>query len=115
MELEPPRQLTLAARRHWDRHAERIHDDGRWKLVDLDVLALYAETLALYEQLRDDIAEQGTTVPARAAAERVRHPSLMGLAQCRSDLLRMAKAVPLTDPQPDQLGLDVDRLLAEYA
>ena len=61
----------------------------------------------------EDIDEHGTLVPGRSAQERVRNPSLMGLAQARTDMIRLAKAIPLVDPKPRQDGIEVDRFLEE--
>jgi phage terminase small subunit len=108
MDFIPPRPLTLRARQTFDRHAERIHAEGRMSVIDQDMLCLYAETLDLYEQFKTDVETHGTLVPARAAQESVRNPSLMGLAQARTDLIRLAKAVPLVDPKPDKDGAAVD-------
>lgn len=113
MEFTPPRPISLRARQTWQRHAERIHAEGRWSVVDHDLLCLYAETLELYEQFRSDVELHGTLVPARAAQESVRNPSLMGLAQARTDLIRLAKSVPLVDPKPDKDGAAVDAWIDE--
>jgi len=51
--------------------------------------------------------------PGRSAQERVRNPSLMGLAAARTDMIRPAKAIALVDPKPDQDGIEVDRFLEE--
>jgi phage terminase small subunit len=97
----------------WDAHAGRIHSEGRWSTVDQDMLALYADTMELYFRFKADLDEHGTLVVGRSAQERVRNPSLMGLAQARTDLIRLAKAVPLVDPKPDRDGIETDRFLEE--
>jgi hypothetical protein len=37
----------------------------------------------------------------------------MGLAAARTDMIRLAKAIALVDPKPDQDGIEVDRFLEE--
>jgi phage terminase small subunit len=112
-EFTPPRQLTLAARQTWDRHAERIHSEGRWGVVDHDQLCTYCETVELYLRFKRDIDEHGTLVQGRTLQEQVRNPSLMGLANARGDLIRLARAVPLVNPKPNQDGIEVDQFLEE--
>jgi phage terminase small subunit len=97
----------------WDAHAERIHAEGRWPVADHDLLCLYAETIELYLRFKQDVADFGTLVQGRTMQERVRNPSLMGLAQARTDLIRLAKAIPLVDPAPDREGIEVDNFLEE--
>jgi phage terminase small subunit len=112
-DFTPQRPLSIAARQVWDAHAARIHREGRWSTVDHDLLCLYAETVVLYLRFKVDVDEHGTLVVGRSAQERVRNPSLMGLAQARTDSIRLAKAIPLVDPKPRQDGIEVDRLLEE--
>ena len=89
MELPPPRPLSLPARQVWDRHAERIYREGRWNTADLELLAVFCETLELYLRFKADIDDHGTLVQGRTLQEKVRNPSLMGLAQARADLGRV--------------------------
>ena len=56
------------------------------------MLALYAETCELYFRFKQDVDDFGTLVQGRSAQEKVRNPSLMGLAQARTGLIRLAKA-----------------------
>jgi phage terminase small subunit len=107
----PPRPLSIAARQVWDRHAERIHAEGRWSQIDHDLLCLFAETTELYLRFRQDVDDHGTLVQGRTLQEKVRNPSLMGLAHARADLIRLSKAVPLVHPQPDMDGVEVDAFL----
>jgi phage terminase small subunit len=104
----------LVARQVWDRIAERIWREGRWSSVDLELLAVFAETLELYLKLQDDVITYGTLVQGRSLQERVRNPSLMGLAQARADLARYARQIPLMPPltDADPEGEDVDRIIA---
>jgi len=112
-EFRPPRPLSIAARQVWDRHAERIHGEGRWQVIDHDQLCTYAETVELYLRLKRDIDDFGTLVQGRTLQERVRNPSLMGLANCRADLIRLSRCIPLVDPKPDQDGIGVDKFLED--
>jgi len=77
------------------------------------MLALYAETCELYFRSKEDVDDFGTLVQGRNAQEKVRNPSLMGLAQAPTDLIRLAKAVPLVDPKPNTDGIEVDKFLEE--
>jgi len=83
-EFIPPRQLSLAARQTWDRHAERIHSEGRWGVVHHDQLCTYAETVELYLRFRQDIDDHGTLVQGRTLQDKVRNSSLIGLANARA-------------------------------
>ena len=93
--FSPPRTLTLVARQVWDRHCQRIYDEGRWRFIDQDQLCTYCETVELYLRFKADVDEHGTLVQGRSLQEKVRNPSIMGLSQCRADLIRLARAVPL--------------------
>ncbi|WP_231990753.1 P27 family phage terminase small subunit [Mycobacterium sp. 852002-30065_SCH5024008] len=105
--------MSIAARQLWDRHADRIHAEGRWQQIDHDTLCLYCETVELYLRFKKDIDDYGTLVQGRLKHEKVRNPSLMGLSQARADLIRLAKAVPLVHPKPDMDGIEVDAFLEE--
>lgn len=50
MDFEPPFPLTLPARRHWDRLAKQLHDQGRWPTVSQDMLATFCQTLVLAQE-----------------------------------------------------------------
>lgn len=113
VELPPPRPLSLAARQVWDRNAERIWLEGRWDIIDRELLAVFSETLELYERFMDDVSVHGTLVQGRTLQEKVRNPSLMGLAQARADLARYARQIPLMPPPTaaDAERDEIDRLL----
>ena len=113
MDSKPPRPLSIAARQTWDRHASRIHSEGRWQQIDHDMLCTYAETVELYLRFKKDIDDHGTLVQGRLKHEMVRNPSLMGLSQARADLVKLARAVPLVHPRPDMEGVEVDAFLEE--
>jgi phage terminase small subunit len=59
IDFDPPRPLSIAARQVFDRHAKRIHSEGRWSQVDHDLLCLFAETTELYLRFKKDIDDQG--------------------------------------------------------
>jgi phage terminase small subunit len=111
----PPRPLDRVALAVWDRHAERIWREGRWPAVDTELLAVFAETIDLYLRFKADVDRHGTLVPGRTDSELVRNPSLMGLGQCRADLVRLARQIPLTAPRVAgaDSGADIDRFLAD--
>lgn len=112
-EFSPPIPLSIAARRTWDRHAERIHAEGRWTAVDHDLLAVYCQTLEMYLRLKQDIDDHGTLVQGRTLQDKVRNPSMMGMANARADLIRLSKAVPLVNPKFDADGVEIDKFLEE--
>ncbi|ART69930.1 hypothetical protein BTO20_16310 [Mycobacterium dioxanotrophicus] len=97
MTHEPPRPLAPAARAVWDRHDERITEEGRWEAVDHDLLAVYAETHAVYDELVKAILETGVLVAGRRGAAKVKNPALPALQATRDSLMRLAKSVPLVD------------------
>jgi phage terminase small subunit len=101
------------ARQVWDRHAQRIHSEGRWQLIDHDLLCVYSETLELYLRFKKDIDEHGTLVTGRSAQERVKNPSLVGLASARADLIRLSRVIPMVDPKPDRTSAVVDAFIDE--
>jgi phage terminase small subunit len=82
-------------------------------VVDHDLLALYAETLEMYLRFKEDIDNYGTLVQGRSAQERVKNPSVVGLSNARADMVRLAKAIPLTNPRPDVSGAAPDSWLKE--
>ena len=111
--FDPPRPLSIAARQIWDRHATRIHTEGRWQQIDHDMLCTYCETTELYLRFKRDIDDHGTLVQGRTLQEKVRNPSLMGLSQARADLIKLSRAVPLVNPVVDVEGIGIDHLLEE--
>jgi phage terminase small subunit len=114
-QLEPPRPLSAGARAVWDRSAQRLFREGRWAGIDQELLAVFSETMALYLRFRDDVARLGTLVPGRRDGEVIRNPSLISMAQCRADLVRLARQIPLVVPatQVDGFRAEVDLLLEE--
>jgi hypothetical protein len=68
--------------------------------VDHDQLCTYAETLELYLRFKKDVDDYGTLLQGRTLQEKVRNPSLMGLAQARADLIRLSRVIPLVDRSP---------------
>jgi phage terminase small subunit len=46
----------------WDRHADRIHAEGRRQQIDYDQLCAYCETTELYLRFKQDIDDHGTLV-----------------------------------------------------
>jgi phage terminase small subunit len=113
LDFEPPRQLSIMARQVFDRHAQRIHAEGRWQLIDHDLLCVYAETLELYLRFKRDVDDYGTLVQGRSAQERVKNPSLVGMAQARADLIRLSRVIPIADPKPDRSSVIIDAYIDE--
>jgi len=111
LDFTPPISLTIASRKTWDRHCARIHSEGRWQCIDQDLLACYCQTLELYERCKAEIDNHGILVEGRTQRELVRNPALTPMNQVRTDLIRLAKAVPLVDPKPDHTGAAVDAFI----
>jgi P27 family predicted phage terminase small subunit len=111
MDLSPPRGLSLAARSHWDRIATRIHEQGRYHQVDLEMLACFCEALELYEECKKDVAEHGILVEGRTPKERVRNPALTPLHQVRDSLIKLARAVPIANASADRESKAFDEFL----
>ena len=112
-EFEPPRPLSIMARQVYDRHAQRINLEGRWRIIDHDLLCVYAETLELYLRFKKDVDDFGTLVQGRTLQERVKNPSLVGMAQARADLIRLSRVIPIADPQPDRAQQAIDAYIDE--
>jgi P27 family predicted phage terminase small subunit len=113
MDFDPPRPLSIAARAIWDRHAKRIHGEGRWQVVDHDMLATYAETAELYLRCKSEVDTHGVLVRGRTTDELVRNPALTPLNQARADVIRLARAVPLANRNADVASSSVDFLIDE--
>lgn len=117
MEFNPPVPLSITARKTWDRHAQRIYSEGRWPIVNQDMLVVFCQTLELYEQCKAEIDAHGVLVQGRTTRELVRNPALTPLNQARASLVHLARAVPLVDPKPahESAAFDayLDELLAE--
>jgi phage terminase small subunit len=90
-----------------------LYGEGRWAVIDQDLLALYAETQELYLRFKQDIDDHGTLVQGRTLQERVKNPSLVGLSNARADLIRLSKSIPLVHPDPDVSGAALDSWLKE--
>jgi phage terminase small subunit len=113
MDLEPPRPLSILARQMFDRHAVRIHAEGRWKYVDHDQLCSYVECVELYLKCKEAVDAYGVLVQGRTESELVRNPALTPLNQARVALPVLARAVPLVNPKVDTDGIGIDHLLEE--
>ncbi|AKK28708.1 P27 family phage terminase small subunit [Mycobacterium sp. EPa45] len=111
--FEPPRRLGREAAAVFDRHAQRLYRDGLWPSANRELLAVFAETLVLYQAFWADIEEHGTLVSGRDGGL-VKNPSLSGLQATRGDLIRLSRAIPLHPPaRPGDATDYVDRLLSE--
>jgi P27 family predicted phage terminase small subunit len=97
MPEQPPWNLKPEARAIWDRHAARLKAEGRIGAVDLDALAVYSETLATHIALQAAVDEHGVMIPGARTTDPVKNPVLPALAATRDSLMRLARAVPLTD------------------
>lgn len=75
------------------------------------MLALYCETFELYQRAKQEVDDHGVLVRGRTAKERVRNPALTPMNQFRQDLIRLAKAIPLVNPKPDQACIEIDSFL----
>ncbi|CAM5737094.1 hypothetical protein MAUB1S_01789 [Mycolicibacterium aubagnense] len=114
--LEPPRPLGRAARKHWDRIAQTIRAQGRFASIDADLLAIYCETLVLYLAAKSEVDKYGILVEGRTSSrELVRNPALTPMNQLRTDLIRLAKAIPIADTSAaSRDGAQLDDYLAQW-
>ena len=112
-DLEPPRPLSIASRKMFDRHAARIHAEGRWSVIDHDALATYCETVEMYLSCKRAVDEHGVLVRGRTEKEMVKYPALTPMNQARAAAVVLAKSIPLTNPRPDHSGAALDSWLKE--
>jgi P27 family predicted phage terminase small subunit len=112
LDIAPPRPLDAAAAVIYERHARRLLKEGRLPGADLEMLALFAETMVVYIALRDDITLRGVVVAGRDGNV-VKNPSLSGLQSARVDLRHLSAAVPLYSGVVDRSELDrqIDEIL----
>jgi phage terminase small subunit len=108
----PPRPLCPAALAVFERHVARIYREGRWAAIDTELLAVFAESLTLYQAFWQDVENLGTLIAGRDGGM-VKNPSLSGLHTVRADLIRLSRAIPLFTHKADNDGAYVDRLLQE--
>src|ERR1700739_2019753 len=101
IDLSPPFELTLPARRNFDRIAQRCYQQGRWDVIDVELLAVFAQQLTLYQECLPVILADGVCVEGARERERVRHPLLTPLSQTLGHLTRLARAIPLANADAD--------------
>lgn len=93
-------QLTLPARLHWDRITKALHEQGRLNTVSHDLLASFCSLLQLSQECLAAILADGVVVAgSRSDRDQVRHPLWTPYSQCQSNLIRLARAIPLVDPK----------------
>jgi phage terminase small subunit len=115
-DLNPPRPLTAAAREIFDRqHGARIFTEGRWKAIDVDLLAAYSECVVIYLECQNAVETQGALVMGRNSGELVRNAALTPLNQSREAVLKLAKAVPLVDHRAAGKQADWDKFIKEMS
>jgi phage terminase small subunit len=115
VEFEPPYPLSLPARRHWDRISGQIHAQGRWKAISHDLLANFCQVLALSQECMNAILADGVVVSgARSERDKVRHPLLTPWSQTQAALVKLARAIPLADPNVDTHSNDIDRMIEAF-
>jgi phage terminase small subunit len=112
-DLTPPRPLSILARQMFDRHAARIHAEGRFKHIDVDQLCSYVECVETYLKCKEAVDAHGILVQGRTEKELVRNPALTPLNQARVALPVLARAVPLVNPKVDTDAVAVDHLLEQ--
>jgi hypothetical protein len=84
IDLDPPFELSLPARRHWDRLSKEIHGQGRWDMISRDLLANFCQMLHLSQECLAAILADGVVVAgSRSDRERVRHPLWTPYTQCQ--------------------------------
>jgi P27 family predicted phage terminase small subunit len=108
MEFDPPIPLSIAARRTWDRLADRIYKEGRWPAISQEMLGVFCQTLHLYLECLEQIDRHGVLVEGRTPRELVRNPALTPMNQSRAALVHLARSVPLINAHHDHSGAAVD-------
>jgi phage terminase small subunit len=108
LQFDPPIPLSIAARKTWDRMAERIHKDGRWPAISQEQLAVYCKTLHLFLECSEQVEKYGVLVQGRTERELVRNPALTPMSQSRAALVHLARSVPLINAQHDAHSAALD-------
>lgn len=112
IDLSPPFELTLPARRHFDRIAKRCYQQGRWDVIDVELLP-FTQQLTLYQECLTVVLADGVCVEGARERERVRHPLLTPLSQTLGHLTRLARAIPLANADADVAGNAIDAWIDE--
>ena len=113
MDPVPPIPLSIAESKTWQYHTDRIRAEGRIKHIDLTLLAVFCQTLDVYRDCLEQIKSYGVLVQGRTERELVRSPALTPLNQARDALVKLSRAIPLTNPKPDTEGEEIDSFLEE--
>ena len=109
-----PRSLCREAQKVFDRHAQRLYREGMWPSANRELLAVFCESLVLYQAFWAGVEEHGTLISGRDKGL-VKNPILSGLQAIRGDLIRLSRAIslyPAARPGEDSAQY-VDRLLGE--
>jgi phage terminase small subunit len=110
----PPFDLSLQARRHWDRIASQLVGQGRWETISPDLLASFCQVLALSQEVLSQIITDGVVVPgSRSDRDRVRHPLWSAYNGLHQSLIRYARTIPLTNPSADVTGAAIDSWIGD--
>ena len=96
-------------------HGARIFTEGRWKAIDVDLLAAYSECVVIYLECQNAVETQGALVMGRNSGELVRNAALTPLNQSREAVLKLAKAVPLVDHRAAGKQADWDKFIKEMS
>jgi hypothetical protein len=82
-------------------------------VIDVELLAVFAQQLTLYQEILAAILADGVCVEGARERERVRHPLLTPLSQTLGHLTRLARAIPLANADADVAGNAVDAWIDE--
>lgn len=103
----PPRWLSDAGRAIWGEHAPAAADEGLLTRVDVVTFGLLCESIAEYQQARDDVAINGLTVPAFNGASQ-QNPAVKARDSARDAILKIADKCGHT--VTSRIGLVLDKL-----
>lgn len=109
--MDSPIPLSIAEHQTFTGHVDRIRSEGRIQQIDVTLLAVFCQTLHLYLDCLEQIKAHGILVQGRTEKELVRSPALTPLNQARDALVKIARAIPLTNPHVDTDGYEMDAFL----
>jgi P27 family predicted phage terminase small subunit len=101
---EPPDWLPEVWKAEWRRVMEFSRTRPRWlTAADVEIIAGYCATVAIYRQAIADLSERGLTVPGRGRSDKargpngvVRNPSAMLARESGSQMLKFAQQLGFT-------------------
>ncbi len=113
----PPKDLDPAARAVWKVAQNQLREQGSWRRVDTELLAVYCRNMALARESRACAAAKPFV--AGSKGQPVAHPGLKVAAEAEAAALRSATALLLTPESRKRHGVgaetvedELDKILA---